>query len=191
MQETPRRLRHHAEVASHIPGRLRVRLHRRSRHQHTMTHLKRALEGQKGIHDVEVNHAAGSLTVKYDPQAYQETAIWGVLQDLDIILGTVIDAPQIEVPPEGNGHSKAAMTLTGALDDLDKRTAALTGHTFNLRTLFPLSLAGIGAWRLWEQGLMIEMVPGWLLLWLAFDAFVKLNVLTPPTRVTETDGALD
>ncbi len=187
--DTPRRRTHHAEVASHIPGRLRVRLHRGSRQQHTMTRLKHALEGQDGIQGVEVNHAAGSLTVKYDPQAYQETAIWGVLHDLDIILGTVIDAPQIEAPAEESGHSTAATTLTGALDDLDKRTAALTGHTLNLRTLFPLSLAGIGAWRLWEQGLMFEMVPGWLMLWLAFDAFVKLNVLTPPTRVPKTDGA--
>src|SRR5215470_6323741 len=185
MQETPRGPQHRAEVASHIPGRLRVRLHHRSRQQHTMARLKDAIEGHKGIHGVEVNHAAGSLTVKYDPQAYQETAIWSVLQDLDVILGTVVDAPQIEAPAEESGHSTAATTLTGALDDLDKRTAALTGHTFNLRTLLPLSLAGIGAWRIWEQGFMLEMVPGWLMLWLAFDAFVKLNVLTPPPRVTD------
>jgi hypothetical protein len=153
-----------------------------------MARLKDAIEEQEGIQGVEVNHTAGSLTVKYDPQAYQETAIWGVLKDLDVILGTTLEAPQIEAPAEGGGHSKAAATLTGALDDLDKRAAALTGHTLNLRTLFPLTLAGIGAWRIWEQGLMFETVPGWLLLWLAFDAFVKLNVLTPPTQVTVTDG---
>src|SRR5215471_3727434 len=188
MQETPQRPQHRAEVASHIPGRLRVRLHHRSRQPHTIARLKEAIEGQEGIHGVEVNHAAGSLTVKYDPQAYQETAIWGVLQDLDVILGTTLDAPQIDAPAEGSGHSKAATTLTGALDDLDKRAAALTGHTINLRTLLPLSLAGIGAWRIWEQGLMVEMVPGWLMLWLAFDAFVKLNVLTSPTQATATDG---
>jgi len=154
-----------------------------------MARLKDAIAGQEGIHGVEVNHAAGSLTVKYDPQAYQETSLWGVLQDLDISLGTTLDAPQLEAPAEGDGHSKAAGTLTGALDDLDKRVAALTGHTVNLRTLFPLSLAGIGAWRIWEQGLMFEAIPGWLMLWLAFDAFVKLNVLAPPTRVTEASGS--
>ena len=41
----------------------------------------------------------------------------------------------------------AAVTLAGALDDLDKRVAGLTGHTVNLRTLFPLSLAGLGVWH--------------------------------------------
>lgn len=189
MQDTPQRPIHHAEVASHTPGRLRVRLHRRSRQQHTMTRLKHAIEGQQGIHGVEVNHAAGSLTVKYDPQVHQGTDIWGVLQDLDIIVATALDAPQLETLAEGNGHSKAAATLTGALDDLDKRAAALTGHTLNLRTLFPLSLAGIGAWRIWEQGLMFEMVPGWLMLWLAFDAFVKLHPPTPSTRMTDTSSS--
>jgi hypothetical protein len=182
--DTPQKPTHHAEVASHISGRLRVRLHRSSRQPHTMARLKDALEGQQGIHGVEVNHTAGSLTVKYDPQVHQGTDIWGVLEDLDILVATVMDAPQLEIPAEGSGHSTAAMTLTGALEDLDKRTAALTGHTLNLRTLFPLSLAGLGAWRIWEQGLMLEMVPGWLLVWLAFDAFIKLHPPTPPTRAS-------
>ncbi len=189
MHDTPPRLTHQAEVASHIPGRLRVRLHRSSRQPHVMTRLKQTLEGHRGVQGVEVNHAAGSVTVKYDTQVHQGTDIFGLLEDLDVIVATVLDAPQIEAPAEGSAHSQAAVTFTGALDDLDKRAAALTGHTLNLRTLFPLSLAGIGAWRIWEQGLMLEMVPGWLMVWLAFDAFVKLNVLTPSMRVTETSGS--
>jgi|RhiMetdeSRZDD1v2_1073273.scaffolds.fasta_scaffold166488_2 heavy-metal-associated domain-containing protein len=179
MPDTPPRSRHHVEVASHIPGRLRVRVHRHSRHSHVMMQLKKTIEEQQGVHGVEVNHAAGSITVKYDAQTHRETGIFDLLEDLDVIVGTVMDAPQIEAPTEGDGHSKAAVTLTGALDDLDKRVAGLTGHTVNLRTLFPLSLAGLGVWRILESGLMLEMVPGWLLLWLAFDSFVKLH---PPAR---------
>ena len=86
-------------------------------------------------------------------------------------------------------YLKAVATLTEALADLDQGFAALTGHTLNLRTLFSLSLAGIGAWRIWEQGLMLEMVPGWLMVWLAFDAFIKLHPPTPPTRASEAGGS--
>jgi hypothetical protein len=180
---------HHAEVASHIPGRLRVRLHRRSRHSHTMTQLKQAIEAQPGVHAVEVNHAAGSVTVKYDMQTHGEAGVFSLLEDLDVIVGTVIDAPHIEeTPSEGNGHSKAAVTLAGALDDLDKRVAGLTGHTVSLRTLFPLTLAGFGVWRIVENGLMAEMVPGWLLIWLAFDAFIKLHPPAPQATVTATSA---
>src|ERR671932_2511603 len=127
MPDTPPRSRHHAEVASHIPGRLRVRLHRRSRHSHIMMQLKKAIEAHQGVHGVEVNHAAGSITVKYDAQTHGGVGIFDLLEALDVIVGTVMDAPRIEAPTEGNGHSKAAMTLAGALDDLDKRVAGLTG----------------------------------------------------------------
>jgi len=189
MPDTPPRSTHHAEVVSHIPGRLRVRLHRRSRHSHTMTRLKQAIAAQPGVHAVEVNHAAGSVTVKYDMQTHGETGVFGLLEDLDVIVGTAIDAPRIEeTSPEGHGPTKAAVTLAGALDDLDKRVAGFTGHTVNLRTLFPLSLAGFGVWRIVENGLMAEMVPGWLLIWLAFDAFVKLYPPAPPVTVTATSG---
>ena len=179
MPDTPSQSTHYAEVASHIPGRLRVRLHRHSRHLHAMMQLKKTIEEHQGVHGVEVNHVAGSLTVKYDEQTHGGTGIFDLLEELDVIVGTVMDAPQIEEPTEGNGHSKAAATLAGTLDDLDKRMAEFTGHTVNLRTLFPLSLAGLGVWRIMESGLMFEMVPGWLLLWLAFDSFVKLH---PPAR---------
>src|SRR5215831_19149950 len=104
----------HAEVASHIPGRLRVRLHHRSRHRHVMMRLKKTIEEHQGIHGVEVNHTAGSITVKYDAQTHRETGIFDLLEDLDVIVGTVMDAPQIEAPTEGDGHSQAAVTLTGA-----------------------------------------------------------------------------
>lgn len=185
MPEMPPRSTHHAEVASHLPGRLRVRLHRRSRHPHVMMRLQKTIAEHQGIHGVDVNHAAGSITVQYDAQTHGGMGIFDLLEDLDVIVGAVTDAPQIEAPTEGNGHSKAAATLAGALDDLDKHVAGLTGHAVNLRTLLPLSLAGLGVWRIMESGLMFEMVPGWLLLWLAFDSFVKLHPPARPVRVVQ------
>jgi hypothetical protein len=188
MPDTPPPTTLHAEVASHIPGRLRVRIHRRSRHPHVMMRLKHTIEAHQGIHGVDVNPAAGSLTVRYDAQTYGGMGIFALLADLDVIVGTVTEAPQIEAPPEGEGHSTAAVTLAGALADLDKRVAGLTGHTVNLRALFPLSLAGLGVWRIMESGLMFEMVPGWLLLWLAFDSFVKLHPPARPVRVVQAEA---
>jgi copper chaperone CopZ len=154
-----------------------------------MTRLKHAIEAQQGVQGVDVNHAAGSITVKYDAPTHGERGIFGVLEDLDLLIGAVIDAPHIEAAPaEGHGHSKAAGTLIGALDGLDKHVAEFTGHTMNLRTLFPLTLAGLGVWQIVKNGLVVEMVPGWLLLWLAFDSFVKLHSPAPPTRATATPG---
>jgi len=127
----------------------------------------------------------GSVTVTYDAQTHPGNGIFGLLEDLDVIVGTVLDAPHIEEEPAaGRGHSKAAVTLAGALDDIDRRIALLTGHTLDLRVLFPLTLVGIGVWQIVVSGLMFETLPGWLLVWLGFDAFLKLHPPIPATTST-------
>ena len=68
-----------------------------------------------------------------------------------------------------------AKTFVSALEDLDHRISALTGRTLDLRVLVPLGLVGAGVWQLCEKGLMLDTVPGWLLVWFAFDAFIELR----------------
>ena len=175
MNEPRARPQYHAVVASHIPGRLRVRMRKDCRQAPVLHQLQHALNRHPGISEVAVNQSAGSLTVHYDAQRYPGSSLVDVLKDLDVILGTVLAAPRLDEPAAGPGQSQAAMTLAGALDDLDQRISALTGRTLNLRVLLPLSLAGMGVWQILKNGLMLETAPGWLLLWLAFDAFVKLQ----------------
>ncbi|HKA54937.1 MAG TPA: hypothetical protein VKJ47_14875 [Candidatus Binatia bacterium] len=172
-----RKTTHRAEVASHVPGRLRVRLHPDSRHPHIMHKLKQDLANHPGVRDVTVNPVTGSVTVMYDAQTHSGSGILGVLEDLDVIVGTVLHAPHIG--GAARGHSTTAITLAEALDDIDRRISALTGHTLDLRVLFPLSLVGLGVWQTMVTGLMLETIPGWLLVWLGFDAFLKLHQPTP------------
>jgi hypothetical protein len=164
---------HRAEVASHIPGRLRVRLQRESRHPHILNRIKEKLEEQPGVHAVEVNHAAGSVTVKYDHQLHVGTGILGLLEDFDVLVGTVMDVPRIGGAAGSEGAG--VVTLADALNDLNSRISALTGISLDLKVLFPVALAGTGLWLIAVNGLMIETMPGWLLVWFAFDAYLKLN----------------
>jgi hypothetical protein len=62
-----------------------------------------------------------------------------------------------------------------AIDDLNQRISAATGLPINLKLALPLAFVGAVLWSIGRKGLMIEMVPGWLFLWLAFDMFVKLH----------------
>lgn len=179
MGDTNLPLTHSAEIAHHIPGRIRVRLHRQSRHPHILHRLQTTLSAQPGVHHVEVREVAGSVTVHYDSQQHTMTGILGLLEDLDVVVGTVTEVLHIENSVEEDGRGKAALTLTGALDDLDRRLAALTGTAFDLRVLFPLSLMGLGLWQIKERGLMLELLPGWLLVWLGFDALLKLQIQQP------------
>ena len=174
MQEPTRKAKPHARVVHHIPGRMRIRLHKDSRHPHALQQLKTDLGAQPGVHGVEVNETAGSVTVTYDAQQNTAAGILGLLQDFGVLVGTVIDVPYLEAE-DHSGHSKTALTLAGALDDLDRRLSTWTGHTVDLKLLFPLGLVGAGLWQISKHGLMFEMSPGWLLVWLGFDAFLQLH----------------
>lgn len=66
-----------------------------------------------------------------------------------------------------------------AIDDLNARFHAVTGIPVDLKLVMPLTLAGAGIWSIGKNGLMLESVPGTLLLWLAFDMFVKLHPGAP------------
>jgi len=165
-----------------------VRLHRKSRQPHILHRLKAELSAQPGVYQVDLREAAGSVTVNYDPQQHSMTGILGLLEDLDVVVGAVMEVPHIESAEEG-GHSKAALTLTGALDDLNRRLAMLTGNIVDLRVLFPLSLVGVGLWQIRKQGFMLEILPGWLLVWLGFDAFLKLHAQHPTQAHHHTKSA--
>ena len=41
--------------------------------------------------------------------------------------------------------------------------------------LVPLGLMGAGVWQLFKKGLLLDSVPGWLLVWFGFDAFIELH----------------
>ena len=60
--DLPPLLSQYGDVASHIPGRLRMRFPQRHRRTHHMAQLKQGLERRQGITDVAVNQAAGSVT---------------------------------------------------------------------------------------------------------------------------------
>src|SRR5438876_822407 len=109
MDDAPQPPRHQAEVASDIPGRLRVRFPSQSRH--LLTDLQQALTGEQGIQAVDVNHTAGSLTVTYDPQVHQREDIVGFLRDLDVLLATVLNAPQIDAPLTAESPPPAPLTV--------------------------------------------------------------------------------
>jgi len=176
MKNAHAQAKYHAHLAHYIPGRLRVRLRRGERRSYVMEHLKYDLLTQPGIDAVDVNHAAGSVTVSYDPHQHSDSSILGLLQDLDVVFGTMLDLPHWEEGTGETGLSTGALSVSGALDDLNRRLANWTGNVIDLRVLFPLSAVGFGLWQIRKHGLMLETLPGWLLVWLGFDAFLKLQV---------------
>ena len=162
--------RHPARIASLVPGRLRLKLHRTSRDAQVMHRIKSGLESREGIQGVRVNPVNGSVTVHYDHKRHGTAGILGSLEDLDVMVESIGHLPSVD-----NGEHPDGRGFLAATEDLNRRLRRLTGLPIDLKLILPLMFVGAGIWSTVRKGLMIEAVPGWLFLWFAFDMFVKLH----------------
>jgi hypothetical protein len=165
--------RHKVQVASHTPGRIRIRIHPSGRQPAVMRHIKDKLETREGIHDVKMNEATGSIRINYDPKRHDAAGILRVLEDLDLIVSEYCGG--IGIAGEDSTTDRGTLTFSSAVEDLNERLSMLTGTRIDLKDFLPLSLLGIGVWSVARNGLRLAQVPGWVFLWLAFDTYVKLH----------------
>ncbi|MBM4200979.1 MAG: heavy metal translocating P-type ATPase [Gammaproteobacteria bacterium] len=162
--------RHSARLASLVPGRLRIKLHRREHAPGMLERIKSRLEAHEGVHRVRVNPANGSLTLHYDPHQHGTAGVLGLLEDVDVMVESIGHLPSID-----GGEGASAAGFIGAADDLNRRIRRFTGVPVDLKLALPMLFLAAGVWSTLRKGLMIEAVPGWLFLWFAFDMFVKLH----------------
>jgi heavy-metal-associated domain-containing protein len=159
---------HRAWVASHVPGRMRVKLGPASRAPHVLDGIRSHLKSHAGIHQVTVDPPSGSVTVHYDPQRHEEPGLLAIFEDCYCVFQT------LESAPESSSSAPSAGFVT-AVEDLSAKLSAATGVRVDLKLVLPLSLLGAGIWSIARRGLMLESVPGLVFVWLALDSFVKLH----------------
>ncbi len=165
----------HARVVSSVPGRVRVKVHSEKRNPALMNDVKNSISSHEGIHDVRLNNATGSITVRYDHSRHSKESVLKLLEDLDTVFQSLGHETDLGRPEEGIDNAFASAGFLESLNDLNRRIHGMTGIPINLKIVIPLAFAGAGLWSISKRGLMIEAVPGWLFLWLAFDMFVKMH----------------
>ncbi|CAL1241767.1 HMA2 domain-containing protein [Candidatus Methylocalor cossyra] len=176
----PSRTTHRARIASHVPGRLRVKLTPGRSTAGILAQIKADLEARQGIHGVAVNATTGSLTVEYDPQRHTSAGILGLLEDLDVLVESLTHT--------GLGSGGATLTVGEAIDDLNARLSRFAHLPIDLRAVLPLGFVGLGVWSILRNGLLLDQVPGWLLVWAGIDLFVKTR---PHDVVRKTSAVAD
>lgn len=160
-----------SKVASHVPGRIRLKLHQGNRDRETMEAIQRKLKELEGVDDVKLNHDCGSVTVLYDKGRHSMGGILRFFEDLDVVVESIGHLPAVG-EEDDNGHTPEFLA---AINDINRRIRKATGLPVNLKLALPLAFVGAGVWSIGKRGLMIESVPGWFFMWLAFDIFVKLH----------------
>jgi Heavy metal associated domain 2 len=179
-----------ATLASVSPGRIRVRLHRASRHPRVVHRLQERMQDRGGVTQVDVNASTGSVVVHYDKHALTFDDILALLRDSGVVIGALYEEPDIEAI--FRGRAPASEHVVDAVGDLDRRLLRLTGHKLDLRLLFPASLFALGLRQALVQGLGLADIPAFVLLWYAFDSFWKMNHESPrktPAMAQAAEGS--
>jgi len=134
-----------AQIASHTPGRLRIRFDRPHRGGQAMQRVLEHMQDQPGVANVEANPVTGSLVVRYDQHGARREMHLGALSDVGVILHDLTETVGgEELPAGGPGRSTAAISVVDSMSDLDRRLSELTGRKIDLKLLFPLSLGVLG-----------------------------------------------
>ena len=155
------------EVVHLSPGRLRLRVRREALENAALQEAERALAELPAVHEVRKNPAARSVLVRYDDEA----------ADLADLLAAVTGAGVLVAPIDGTDATRARTSLGDAIAAIgrraDQRVAELSNGAADLRTLVPIGLAALAARQIMAG--QFGAVPGYVLLWYAFDAFNKLR----------------
>jgi hypothetical protein len=173
---------HHGQIVSHTAGRIRVRLHQELRKDAVLGELQQRLLGQSGVAAVTTNTRTGSVLVRYDHHRLSRADLLACLHDIGVIardIGGAEEIPEDLALAQGGSevapHSSTAASLMDALADLDRRVSDLTGGKLDVKLLFPLGLGVMALRQVSLNGLGLAEVPGYVLLWYAFDSFYKLH----------------
>jgi DNA-binding transcriptional ArsR family regulator len=92
-----------------------------------------------------------------------------VVEDLVTIVGTFFEAPEV------SGDGGEPKTFGQAIQNLEERVYLKTGRRVHLATIVPAGIVGVGVVQVAMFGLMLETLPGIVLVWFGIDAYLKLN----------------
>jgi heavy-metal-associated domain-containing protein len=192
MAADPGTLAVHGQVVSDTPGRLRVRLHPSARSTTVMHRLQEHVEDKPGIDSVETKSSTGSLLVQYDPNRWSIPELLDLLYEAGLVLHDVLTEETPELPAAS--HSDTAVGIINTTDRLDRKLSMLTGQKVDLKMVVPLTVGGIGLFKVMRDGLQLAEIPGYILIWYAFDMFFKFHTVpdrggVPPAVQAAADNA--
>ncbi len=134
--------------------------------------VEQRLASTPGVTRTEVNPETGSLLVHHDSGATLEDLLAEAGLSEDVVVEVFPPRLRETVRSEA---SQAAQRLSDRFFEADAALSRTTGGWLDLKMAIPLSLLGVGVWRLAVEGLSVLEIPPYLFLWWSFDSFVKLH----------------
>ncbi|MFN8496945.1 MAG: hypothetical protein U0641_03750 [Anaerolineae bacterium] len=173
-------------------GRTRLRLKREMRTPENMAKIQDQLSSHEDVTGVTINQQTGSVVVNHASHRKGEEICKEALGELELIGGAVFELPEDEGEGGeggGGGYAKLDQQMADLLYKIDYRVWKKTGLHFRGQILAG-SIAGLGVAQMLIFGISLEMLPGPLLLWIAWDIYHRETQETPfEERFAEEEAA--
>lgn len=171
---------HHTTIAHHTHGRTRLRVARPYRDKETLAQVQLTLQQVPGVRRVEVNPTAGSVIIHHDPDTTRLEDVSDALEDgLGFFLSIV---PPRERAQAAADVSVVAHAIRRQFHDLDAAVRRATGGWIDLKMLVPVVFLGAAVVQVTVTEGSWAAVPPYLLLYYAFDTYMKFHELAPHHR---------
>ena len=170
------------KVVHRLPHRTRIRMPAVHRTPGKMEKMGDRLRQIDGVKDVQVDHRTGSILLKHSEDP-------GIIESLMVSLEEAGDLFLSVMMEEEGPESELSMVSKFLKDTLGTANANVSRSTrgfIDLRMIVPIGFLGTAIWKMRKsQGWMVE-VPPYVLLWYAWDSYMKLHHTRPPQELVHT-----
>ncbi|MFN8484855.1 MAG: hypothetical protein U0768_17615 [Anaerolineae bacterium] len=188
----------YGEVVHTSRGRTRLRVKRELRTPETMAKIQDQLSDHEDVTNVAINQQTGSVVITHASHRKGEEICKEAFGELELIGGAFFELPEEEDAGQdgkeeagGDRFAKLDQQLADVVYKVDYRVWKKTGLHFRGQILAG-SIAGLGVAQMLIFGISLEMLPGPLLLWIAWDIYHRETKELPfEERFAEEEAAAE
>jgi hypothetical protein len=157
-------------------GRTRMRLDKAHRTPEKMASIQAALNEHPDVESVKINERTGSVVIEHNEARDGREVIKETFSGVEDLAGLLLEVPVGEDEEEGGGgeYGKLDQRLADLASRADEWQAEKTG--IHLRgALLSGAVAALGVAQVAIYGISLEMLPGPVLLYIAYDIHRKVQ----------------
>ncbi len=171
-------------------GRIRMRLDKDHRSPEDIARLKAQLEQDERVKEVVVNERTGSVTVKHHTGHDGHDILHKALQEAELITEVALEVEPLDEEGEGGGgQAKLDQQIADLMYRFDQALYRRSGGRIHVRgRVLPFGIAGLGVAQIAAYGISLEMLPGPVLIWIAFDIHRRFTKEHPYSMTAEEEA---
>jgi hypothetical protein len=167
-----------AMVEHRSRGRTRVRLSKEHRTPEKMAAIQEQLSQHPDVQSVEINQRTGSVLIKHNHEREGHEILRESIAGAEALAGLILDVPVGEDGEQDGGggeYGKVDATLADLASRIDEWQAKRTG-IHGRGAFLAGGIAGLGVVQIAIYGISLEMLPGPVLFYIAYDVHRRVRM---------------